>query len=178
MTKIISLIVACTLDGDIGFNNKIPWYIKEDLLKFKNITTYTNDKTKQNAVIMGSNTYMSLPVKNLKDRVNIVISRTNENNKMYEENNILKFFSIDLALNFCNNNNKIEKIFIIGGSYLYNYFLKNYNQIYSIYLSIIIDKYYCDTHINIENIFKNFKLEKDLHYMNDKYISYICYNKM
>tara|TARA_B110001450_G_scaffold248926_1_gene265671 strand:- start:662 stop:1198 length:537 start_codon:yes stop_codon:yes gene_type:complete len=177
MTKIVSLILACTLDGGIGNNNKIPWDIKDDMLKFKKITLETEDKTKKNALIMGSKTYMSLPVKKLKDRINIVISRTDENNKLYRDNDIIKFYSIDIALNYCNNNNNIEKIYIIGGSYLYNYFLENNRLIHSIYLSIIKDNYECDTSINIEGVFKNFKLEKDINYMNDDYISYICYNK-
>lgn len=177
MTKIVSLILACTLDGGIGNNNKIPWDIKDDMLKFKKITLETEDKTKKNALIMGSKTYMSLPVKKLKDRINIVISRTDENNKLYRDNDIIKFYSIDMALNYCNNNNNIEKIYIIGGSYLYNYFLENNRLIHSIYLSIIKDNYECDTSINIEGVFKNFKLEKDINYMNDDYISYICYNK-
>ena len=92
MAKIVSLILACTLDGGIGYNNRIPWYIKDDLLKFKKITSETEDKTKQNAVIMGSRTYISLPVIKLKDRINIVISRTDENNKMYSDNGIIKFY--------------------------------------------------------------------------------------
>lgn len=177
MTKIVSLILACTLDGGIGNNNKIPWDIKDDMLKFKKITIETEDKTKKNALIMGSKTYMSLPVKKLKDRINIVISRTDENNKMYRDNDIIKFYSIDIALNYCYNNNNIEKIYVIGGSYLYNYFLENNKLIYSIYLSIIKDNYECDTSINIERIFKNFKLEKDITYMNNDYVSFICYNK-
>lgn len=177
MTKIVSLIVACTLDGGIGYNNKIPWNIKDDILKFKKITSETLDKTKKNALIMGSNTYMSLPVKKLNDRINIVISRKDENNKLYQDNDIIKYSLIDTALNYCYNNDNIEKIYIIGGSYLYNYFLENYNLIHTIYLSIIKDKYECDTHVNIFKIFKNFKLEKDITYMNNEYISYICYNK-
>jgi dihydrofolate reductase len=178
MAKKVSLILACTLDGGIGYNNRIPWYIKDDLLKFKKITIETEDKTKQNAVIMGSRTYISLPVIKLKDRINIVISRTDENNKMYSDNGIIKFSSIDLALKYCNTNDNIEKTYIIGGSYLYNYFLENSKQIYSIYLTIIKDKYYCDTYINIYDITKNFKLEKDINDINDKYVSYICYNSI
>lgn len=178
MTKIVSLILACTLDGGIGYNNKIPWNIKDDMLKFRKITMETEDKSKKNALIMGSRTYMSLPVKKLKNRINIVISRTDENNKMYEDNDVLKFSLIDLALNYCYNNDNIEKIYIIGGSYLYNYFLENNNLINSIYLSLIKDKYECDTHVNILTIFKNFKLEKDISYMNNDYVSYICYNKI
>ena len=178
MTKIVSLILACTLDGGIGYNNNIPWHIKDDLSKFRKITSETSDKTKKNAVIMGSNTYISLPVKKLKDRINIVISRSDEKNNMYIENDIIKFCSIDLALQYCYDNDIIEKIFVIGGSYLYNYFLENNKYIYSIYLSIIKDHYDCDTYIDIDKIFTNFKLEKDFCYMNNEYISYICYNKI
>jgi len=178
MTKIVSLILACTLDGGIGHNNKIPWNIKDDMLKFRKITMETENKSKNNALIMGSRTYMSLPVKKLKDRINIVISRTDENNKMYQDNDILKFSLIDKALKYCYDNDNIEKIYVIGGSYLYNYFLENNKLIHSIYLSIIKDNHECDTHVNILTIFKNFKLEKDITYMNNDYISYICYNKI
>lgn len=178
MTKRVSLILACTLDGGIGYKNDIPWYIKDDLLKFKKITSETNDKTKKNAVIMGSNTYMSLPVKKLKDRINIVISRSEEKNEIYIQNDIIKFSCIDLALKYCDNNDIIEKTFVIGGSYLYNYFLENNKDIYSIYLSIIKNRYECDKFIDIDKIFKKFKLVKDLNYINNDYISYICYNKM
>ena len=58
MTKIVSLILACTLDGGIGHNNKIPWNIKDDMLKFRKITMETENKSKKNALIMGSRTYM------------------------------------------------------------------------------------------------------------------------
>ena len=178
MSKIVSLIVACTLEGGIGYRNSIPWNIKDDIRKFKEITTSTLDKSKKNAVIMGSKTYMSLPIRNLKDRVNIVITRTDENNELYKKNNIIKFVSIDLALLYCEYNIDIEYIYIIGGSYLYNYFLKNCELVNNIYLSIIKDNYECDTFIIIDTIFKKFNLVKDLNYKNDDCISYICYNKI
>lgn len=178
MTKIVSLIVACTLNGGIGYDNSIPWNVKDDMLKFKKITMETQDKLKQNAVIMGSKTYMSLPVSKLKDRINIVITRTDENNKLYEKNDVIKFKNIDLALNYCNGRNNIEKIYIIGGSYLYNYFLDNNKLVNSIYLSFIKDNYECDAFINIHKLIKNFNLVKDFQYMNEDYISYICYNKI
>lgn len=178
MTKIVSLILACTLDGGIGYRNTIPWNIKDDLIKFKEITTSVEYKLKKNAVIMGSKTYMSLPVKNLKDRINIVITRTDEHDELYKINNIIKFASIDLALLYCENNNDIEKTYIIGGSYLYNYFLKNIKSINCIYLSIIKNHYECDKFINIDSIFSNFNLVKDLKYNNEEYVSYLCYNKI
>jgi dihydrofolate reductase len=178
MSKLVSLIFACTLEGGIGYNNKIPWDIKDDLNKFKEVTMQTTDKIKKNAVIMGSNTYNSLPVKKLKDRINIVITRWKDNNDIYTSNDIYKFTNINKALEYCNNSNEIDNIFIIGGSYLYNYFLENNNLVDKIYLSIIKEHYDCDVFIHFDKIYSKFNLKKDKKYENEKYISYICYNKI
>ena len=63
----------------IGFKNKLPWpHIKEDMQRFTKITSETNDKTKMNAVIMGKNTWASIPSKeacHLPGRWNVVISK-------------------------------------------------------------------------------------------------------
>jgi len=61
------LIVACTKDGIIGYNNKIPWHIPEDLKYFRNTTL-------NSIVIMGRKTFESLPNGYLKNRINIVIT--------------------------------------------------------------------------------------------------------
>ena len=67
----MNLIVAlCKNNNGIGFENKIPWYLKEELNYFKKITT----SWKTNVVIMGRNTWESLPKKPLLNRVNIVIT--------------------------------------------------------------------------------------------------------
>ena len=63
----ISLIVACDSRNAIGKNNEIPWHLSDDLKRFKSITM-------GNTVIMGKNTWLSLPFKPLKGRKNIVIS--------------------------------------------------------------------------------------------------------
>tara|TARA_B000000437_G_scaffold217796_1_gene195947 strand:+ start:1373 stop:1903 length:531 start_codon:yes stop_codon:yes gene_type:complete len=173
--KDISLILACTFDGGIGYNNKIPWYIKSDLIKFKNITVSTNNPLKYNAVIMGKNTYFSLPNNKLSNRINIVISNNLQSNK-----DILCFSNIDDAINYCNKEVYIEKIFIIGGSKLYNYFIDNNNLVSNIYLTLLKNMYKCDTFINIKNIFNKFKFIKDIdnNINNNEYISYICINKI
>lgn len=49
-----NLIVALDNKNGIGKDNKIPWYIKEDLKFFK-------QKTLNNIVLMGRETYDSLP---------------------------------------------------------------------------------------------------------------------
>jgi dihydrofolate reductase len=54
-----SIILACTLEGGIGYNNIIPWDIKSELYLFKQITTGCVDNFKSNAVIMGRKTWES-----------------------------------------------------------------------------------------------------------------------
>lgn len=63
----ITLIVARDCNGAIGKDNTIPWYAPEDLAFFKR-------ETMGGAVIMGRNTWESLPFRPLKNRQNIVVS--------------------------------------------------------------------------------------------------------
>lgn len=63
----ISLIVARARGGAIGRAGTIPWHAPEDLAFFQRETT-------GGAVIMGRNTWDSLPFKPLKNRMNIVVS--------------------------------------------------------------------------------------------------------
>ncbi len=63
----ISLVVARDKNGAIGKGNEIPWYAPEDLQFFKR-------ETLGGAIIMGRNTWDSLPFKPLKNRLNIVVS--------------------------------------------------------------------------------------------------------
>ena len=52
----INIIAAMAKNRSIGITNKLPWYIPEDLKHFKNLT-----EGKDNAVLMGYNTWRSLP---------------------------------------------------------------------------------------------------------------------
>jgi len=76
-----SVVVACFKRSRIiGINNDLPWKtLKEDMGVFKQLSVETtNNKKYVNAVIMGKNTWLSLPNKYrpLPDRVNIVISES------------------------------------------------------------------------------------------------------
>ena len=64
----LSLIVARARNGAIGRDNDIPWFSPEDLKMFQR-------ETSGGALIMGRRTWESLPVKPLKNRLNIVVSR-------------------------------------------------------------------------------------------------------
>ena len=79
--KAINIIVATSTNYGIGYDNKMCWHIPEELMHFKRITTTVttevrtgDDKKKRNCVIMGKNTWYSLPKRPLVDRINIIIS--------------------------------------------------------------------------------------------------------
>ncbi|MDF1669871.1 MAG: dihydrofolate reductase [Roseovarius sp.] len=64
----ITLVVARANNGAIGRDGDIPWHAPEDLKMFQ-------AETMGGALIMGRNTWDSLPFKPLKGRMNCVVSR-------------------------------------------------------------------------------------------------------
>ena len=130
-----SIIVCTDLKNGIGKNNTLPWKNKKDMKFFK-------EKTNFNIVIMGKNTYLSLPNGYLKDRVNIVISSCLF---LKNDKNIVVMSSLDNALKYCSSNYNHKRIFIIGGSMLYKEALIHKNLEY-IYWNILLEKsdYDCD----------------------------------
>ena len=62
----VGLIVACDLAGTIAYDGKIPWNNKEDMRRFKEITMGS-------VVVVGSNTYWSLPESKLPGRTKHVL---------------------------------------------------------------------------------------------------------
>lgn len=66
MKSNVTIIVAISRNGVIGKDNKMPWYIPEELARFKEITSSYN-------VIMGKNTYLSIG-KLLPNRKNFIMT--------------------------------------------------------------------------------------------------------
>jgi len=75
MTK-LTLIVAATVSNGIGQNARLPWRLPREMAYFARVTSNAPEGS-MNAVVMGRNTWESIPTKfrPLKDRVNVVISR-------------------------------------------------------------------------------------------------------
>jgi dihydrofolate reductase len=71
----LTIIVAATVSNGIGKNGILPWHIPQDLKYFAKATSNAPEGT-QNAVVMGRNTWESIPAKYrpLKERLNVVIS--------------------------------------------------------------------------------------------------------
>jgi dihydrofolate reductase len=182
MNKNLSIIVASTLEYGIGYENKLCWNIPEELKNFKNITSNCLNNNAKNCIIMGKNTWYSLPKAPLQNRINIIISFNDYNkikNEITDMKDVYVFKNIDEALIYIDNNDVIETAFIIGGSQLYNTFLEKYiKNIKSIYWSIIYGKKYeCDRYIASNIIYNNFTFKKEDIIIKDKYISLYGTNK-
>ena len=182
MNKGLSIIVASTLEYGVGYENKLCWNIPNELKYFRHITTSCLRKNTKNCIIMGKNTWYSLPNAPLKDRINIIIS-LQDYDKITKEiegkTDVRVFKTIDDALTYIDSDDIIESGFIIGGAQLYNTFLEKYiKNIKSIYWSIIYDKKYeCDRFIASNIIYNNFSFNKEDIIINDKYISMYGVNK-
>jgi len=149
MKNSYELIVAVDLKKGISQNGTIPWNVPEDLLFFK-------ETTQKSIVVMGRNTYFSLPEKNrpLRNRLNVVYTREPEKYKDIElqNKNVLFINNLDnFELQFEN-----KKIFIIGGSQIYNIF---YSKCSVVWLTQIKKDYNCDLNLDIDKILTNFKKE-------------------
>ena len=139
-----NIIVAMCDNNGIGYKNSLPWKNSEDLKRFAKLTKGNG----KNAIVMGRKTWESLPNKPLKERHNIVISKSSSNtlgDKMFSD--------IDKVYNYCEES-KFENIWIIGGESIYRYFIcKKY--ISEIHITKIQGNYECDTFFpetNISNI--------------------------
>ncbi len=130
----ISHIVACSQNWVIGKDNKLLWYIPEDLKRFKNLTML-------HPVIMGRLTWESIPEKHrpLIGRTNIVIS----SNKDYKPKGAIIVSSINNAIQKAIEYDKKE-IFIIGGSSIYEQTIDMIDKIYltKIYKNFEGDSFY------------------------------------
>ncbi len=126
-------IVAMDSNRGIGKDNGIPWYIQEDLLRFKEITT-------GGWVVMGSKTWASLPDKRrpLPKRQNVVISQRH----VQVPKGVMLASGRDELLDLIEQNGvDLENVFIIGGSEIYRLFE---NDIQTVHVTQIFGDYDCD----------------------------------
>ena len=105
----ISIIAAVAKNRAIGYKNKLIYWLPNDLKRFKALTT-------GHTIIMGRNTYLSLPKGALPNRRNIVLSHSAQS-QLSTLNSQLQFYSsLEEALQHCAAD---EDIYIIGGASVY-----------------------------------------------------------
>ncbi len=112
----ITIIVAIAKNGVIGSKGKLPWYISEDLKRFKKLTL-------KNPVLMGRKTYDSIFHRlgsGLPERENLILTRKKNYKKI--EQNVHFFNDIDQILHWMEQKN-YKDLFIAGGTSIYDKFL-------------------------------------------------------
>jgi dihydrofolate reductase len=145
-----NLIVALCKNGGIGLNGKLPWSIKEDMKYFTKQTKGNGN----NAVIMGRNTWESLPNKYLIGRDNFIISSKMIIDKIMDDGHRMKTFkNLDEVNAFCKSSANYDTIWIIGGAMLYKECLER-NFINKCYITSIDYEYECDTFFYYSDINK------------------------
>ena len=134
-----NMIVATDLYRGIGKDNKLPWYFPEDLKYFSKLTRGEGN----NAIVMGRNTWESLPKKPLPKRDNLILSTTLNIEENSPKNNYVKTFPDILSLEkFCKSQN-YDTVWIIGGEKIYQQFICE--RINFVYYTLIHKDYKCDT---------------------------------
>ena len=179
----LNLVVSINQNNLIGINNDLLITSKEDLKNFYKITTGSYPEGNKNIVIMGYNTWLSIPETNrpLKNRMNIILT-TNHKDKIEESENVKVFDSLFGVLDWCNTN-ETGRVFVIGGESLYRQcYLQHLNKINTIYLTKFMDNYECESEedsksfpheilFEAELLHKNVTKAECQVYLNKKYIS-------
>ncbi len=125
MTK-ISMIVAIDQNNAIGKDNQMLCHLPNDLKYFKSVT-------EGHTVVMGRNTYESLPNGALPNRRNIVLSRKPN----------LKIDKCEIFSSLGDAQKAFEgedEVFIMGGATLYNECINNSDELYITYIHHAFDE--------------------------------------
>lgn len=134
----IKIIVAVDEKGAIGRNNELLYHIKDDLKNFKSLTS-------GNVVVMGRNTWESLPIKPLPNRENIVLTTTNK-----KLNGAKVINSFDELENYLKDTEK--DIYIMGGASIYNQVMESklVDEAHVTFVKDIVED--ADTFISIDKL--------------------------
>lgn len=111
----ISIIAAVAKNRAIGYQNKLLYWLPNDLKRFKALTT-------GHTIIMGRRTYESLPKGALPNRRNVVLSTS-----IHELPGCEVFPTLEAALQSCTSD---EEIYIIGGARVYHQAINLADRLY------------------------------------------------
>ena len=141
----IHLIWAQDHNGGIGKGGNLPWHISEDLKNFKRLTSGST-------ILMGRNTWESLPIRPLPERRNIVLSSK-------EVSDVEYYTSVKECIETLDGDG-IEKLFVIGGTTVYRNFIHRADELHITHVDELtegIDTYFPVTIQKIQMEFEQIK---------------------
>jgi dihydrofolate reductase len=137
--QFFDMVVACDLNRGIGAANKLPWHLPGDMKYFRMLTIGNGGS--ENTVIMGRNTWESIPPKfrPLPERANIVLSRSHD----YQlPTGVSLCQTLDDALTIAHNAASKE-CFIVGGAKVYTEAILR-TDCRRLYITQVLAKFDCD----------------------------------
>ena len=142
----------------IGINNTLPWHLSDDLKRFKAITI-------GHQIVMGRKTYESIG-KPLPNRVNFVLTRNPE----------LQIDGVNVIRSLKEIPNSDKKIFIIGGSEIYNQLIDGCDELLvtKIHREIQGDAYFPIIDLSVWSLVNQSEKLNE----NDIEFSYLTYRKI
>lgn len=124
-TATVNIIVAIGNHNVIGYRNKMPWYVREDLAMFKKVT-------KGHTVIMGRKTYESIGNRPLPYRRNVILTKSISAiagcEIVRDERELFNFLSREYG-----------DVFVIGGATLYKLMMPLACRIYTTHIYKIFE---------------------------------------
>lgn len=143
-------IAACDPKGVMGRNGKLPWHYPEDLKHF----LYT---VCASPIIMGYQTFLSLPARYFDQRMGIVFSRR----EFLPDKNLNLLFVSSLS-EFLALEGVFKDLYVIGGSQIYSLFLKE-NLLTEFILTRFKSYHEGDTffHLSLLDGWLNFKIQEN-----------------
>lgn len=117
------LIAAINEEGVIGKNNDLPWKIKEDLKRFRELTT-------GHIIVMGRKTFESFPSGPLPNRIHVVI--TSNKSLHNETDECVHYIPLDDSTDYLMklNENLKKNVFVVGGASIYDHFFPVIKRFY------------------------------------------------
>ena len=116
----ITIIAAIGKNRELGKNGDLIWRIPKDLKYFR-------EKTMGKTIVMGKNTFNSLP-KLLPGRKHVILSDDDDFNKDIGDS--LVFYNMEELMNYLNTDLKDEEVFITGGASMYSMFIDICDKMY------------------------------------------------
>lgn len=153
---LVNMIAAVSKEGfGIGYQGKLLFNIPEDLARFKKVTMGF-------PIIMGENTWISLPKKPLPGRKNIVLGNG-------EHEGAITAHSMEEALELVKNE---EEVFVIGGGMVYRQFYPLATKLYitEVYESPEnVDTFFPDYTTDFKCTWREYHLEDGIRYEFTRY---------
>ena len=162
----MNLIASATLDWGLGNKNELLYHVKADMVQFR-------QKTTGNVVVMGRNTFLSLPgQKPLPNRVNIVLST----DRTFTPDGVKVVRSIDELLGVLSAYDP-DRVFVIGGGGVYRALLPFCGKAY---ITRFYAKREADTFLPDLDVDGEWRLEKRsvLHEQDGLYYTFDLYERI